>query len=451
MRSAVCAALVVLLAAGCSDSGRPRPGSTTEPTPTDAAFLWYETQPRVVTPGTTDSLRITVAVEGTPASVRIQTRTGGLATLPRVAAGLHALTVPATALLFGYRSGDLHYVAGVIVVTSEGGASTQHNLLINVRDATVPLVNTITIASGIQATDRVVNIRYDDLVAGNELPPALLRRFYENFPDDYTFAAVIPHVMTLQDPLFHPVRNSIRGLGIPLFDNGSTFGSPARLEGVITYATDVLYDPAETNNLHELGHRWLNYATLPSLASGRPHWPLSTLAAGIMGLNGNQDQRLPFPFTLTRQGTDSYLVQIAEVRRTFNDLELYYMGLLPADSVQAHIVFLDQNQATQLRQNGVLTGPLDTVTVAKIVARDGARVPASGPRQFKLATIVLSRNGLLSRSEMSFFEHMAARGEATSALAFNTGVTAGETLPFLPATGGRASLITRLQGGTTTN
>jgi hypothetical protein len=158
------------------------------------------------------------------------------------------------------------------------------------------------------------------------------------------------------------------------------------------------------------------------------------------------------PFIFTKQPNNTYLVDVAETPRSFNDLELYFMGLLPGDSVAQHVVFLNQAQQNQFKPGGILSGTLDTVTVAKIVARDGPRLPpvATSPKSFRVATIVLSRNSLLSNSEMSFFEHLAARGEARQPVPYSMGGVSGVSLPFFLATGGRATLVTNLSTATET-
>jgi hypothetical protein len=33
------------------------------------------------------------------------------------------------------------------------------------------------------------------------------------------------------------------------------------------------FDMGETGSIHELGHQWINYLSLPILKQGTPHWP----------------------------------------------------------------------------------------------------------------------------------------------------------------------------------
>jgi hypothetical protein len=59
-----------------------------------------------------------------------------------------------------------------------------------------------------------------------------------------------------------------------------------------------------------------------------------------------------------------------------------------------------------------------------------------------MASIILSVGGLLTADEMTFFDHMSARGQATSELPFTSGFLSGTTKPFFLATDGRATIST---------
>lgn len=440
-----------LALAGCLDNvgPRPRPGGPLTDQPSDTAFMkWYETVPRVVTQGTTDSVRIDVTISGVPDFVTVQLRNGGVASLNRVGtSNVYSRKFSATGLLFGYHVGDLHITSGFIEVTL-GGNSDEHNLIMNVKDGTVPTITARAVVPGIQAADNVVNIRYDSVFAGRFVPAAVLRTYYSNYPDDAQFIAVIEQVESDRDHFFTAVRNHISGIGMSQFDDGAAFGSDSALAGIIQYPFDTFFDLSETSNIHDIAHRWMNYLRHPLLAPASPHWPLSDLASGLMGWSDPVTRAsLIFPYALLPQPGGTFTLQFNDRPRTFNDLELYLMGLAPADSVQPHIVFRDQNQASRVRNGGALRGPVDSVTIAGIIAVDGPRVPAAAaaPRQFHISTIVLSKGGLLTRDELSFFDHMAARGAELLAVQYSNGLTSGTTLPFYGATGGRGLLITKVK------
>lgn len=447
MKRAVAVAALALTA--CIDLAGPRPrpgGPEDQPTPQPVALVYYEMQPRVVTVGSPDSLRLTVAVNGNPTLVYLEPRNGNVIELARVSAGIFSAKIAPSTLLFGYRTGDLHNAVGFIKVNVDS-ITTEQGLIVNVKDGTVPTITPIAIASGVQAGTHVVNIRYDSLYLGGRPPVAPLKTFYANFTDSYTFAALVEQVQTPNDHFLTIVRNGVRGIGLQLFDNGSPYGSAATLEGIVDFPDETQFDLAQASNQHELAHRWMNALTLPSLQPGKPHWPLSDIANGMLGWRDPQTgEALQFPFTVNGNTDGTFSLQFNDRPRTFNDLELYLMGLLPPDSVRPHVVFLNQNQRAQVRDNGTLQGPVDTVTAARIITREGARIPAYGaaPNAFRMITIVLSRGGLLSRDELSYFDYMASRGERQEGVPFFNGAVRGTALPFYAATGGRGSLITTL-------
>lgn len=444
-------ALVILAACLDGTGPRARPGaSENEPPPEAARLVWFELQPRVITHGSADSIDLNVAVSETVVAVRFQPRTGSSIALRRVTANLYSTRLGPGALFFGYRVGDLHQAVGVLELVG-AGQTDEHIIIANVKDASVPTVSVGALASGVQATEHVLNIRHDVLTSGGEIAPTVLRTLYDHLADDYTFVAVIEQVSAPKDPFFVAVRNSITGLGLAMLDRGATYGSPVRLEGIVQYPRQSDFDLAETDDIHEIAHRWVNHSTHSLLSPGRPHWPLSSIAHGIMGWHDPvTNAALPFAFEITRQENGTHLLTATETPRSFNDLELYFIGLLPADSVRTHYVFANQNQREQVRNSGVLSGGVDSIRVGDIVARDGERAPsaAAAPREFRIATIVLSRAGLLSQDEMSFFEYMAARGEQRTALPVSDGLVRGTTLPFFIATGGRATLVTQLRENT---
>ena len=455
MRRAFLRSLVLLGsigAAGCIDGigPRPRPGTIDpddKPGNGRAEFQWFETQPRVIDLGVTDSVTVNVSVSGTPRSVHLVMRSGQPIELRRVD-DLYRGRLAVNNLMFGYRLGDLHQTVAFIEISTADSIS-EHRVVMNVRDETVPFINVTAISPGIQMSDHVLNIRYDGVAPGSPLPASIVRTFYNSFPDDFHFIAVVEAVTSNKPMFYTAVRNNTGGIGLAPFDNGATYGSATTLEGIIQYPNATDLDLARTDNIHEIAHRWMNYLEQPVLSPGRPHWPLSTLAHGITGWKDPASGgRLLFPYDLTQLSNGTFAVRVTETPRLFNDMELYLMGLLPPDSVQPHIVFADQNQQSQLRDGGILRGQVDTVRIAQVIATNGARTPAAGTaqREFKMATIVLTRGGILTREEFAFFEHVAARGEKTLALPFANGITRGTTQPFFLATGGRATLSTRIRG-----
>ena len=419
-----------------------RPDSTTP----QANLLWYEITPRVIPLGLIDSVRVTIGVTGIPSEVRLSLVTGSVP-LQRQANGTWTGRVAASNLVFNYRTGDLRNTSSFIDVVTET-LTEQTALTVNVKDNGILNVTPQTLSQNVQAASHVVNIRYDDLYLGDEVPPAVLQTFYQFFGDEYDFINVLEQVQSEKDPFYFATRNDVEGLGLQIFERANTYGSDAELDGIMHFPNDADFDPAETVVLHELSHRWMNFSNLQNVRTLRPHWPLSTLALGINGFaNPVTGEREIFRWEITPQPNQTYTVRALPEPRAYNDFELYLLGLLPPDSVRPHYVFLNQNQRAELRPGGTLVGPTDTITVGEWVARDGVRSPAysQAQRTFRMATIVLSRNGLLSRDELSFYNAVAMRAESETELPAIRATTRITTWPFFLATGGRARLISQLR------
>jgi hypothetical protein len=151
-----------------------------------------------------------------------------------------------------------------------------------------------------------------------------------------------------------------------------------------------------------------------------------------------------FPWQLTPVGGGNVRVNRADPAEVFSPLDLYVMGLLPADSVPDSYVLAPSVNVTTLADGVVVPGA--AYTVAQYIAAHGARAPASGiaPREFAAAVVVLSVGRLLTPTEMAFFDHASARGETTVPLDAFVGRVRKLAAGLLTATGGRATLRTRL-------
>lgn len=406
---------------------------------------WLSWEPRVIAVDETDSVRLTVVVEGNPTAVEIALLGGGSVSLDAIGNSTYRVTLSAAQVLGGYQNGDAHSVVGFLDLYEGSQRVSRTNLIVNVRDATMPDVPVNVLGVDIQASPHVVNMRHDDLYLGSAVPPEVLLRLYQFLGDDFDFVAVVEQVVSVNNRFFMGVRNDILGLGLPVYDNGALYGSSNRLQGIIHYPIDSFFDLAETASVHEIAHRWINFLNLPTLAQGGPHWPVSDLAYGIIGFSSPVNrQGMQFPFSLVEQPSGDYLVQSRGPAREFNDLELYLMGMISKEEVSEHFVFQDQNQLDQLHHGGILKAPVDWIGVDDVIGGDGPRVPGPLDAQthFSVATIILSTGRLLNTNEMAFFDFMAARGEATTEQPFTSGLARGVTKPFFLATGGRGTLST---------
>ena len=131
---------------------------------------------------------------------------------------------------------------------------------------------------------------------------------------------------------------------------------------------------------------------------------------------------------------------------SFTDWDLYLMGLLPASEVAPQIVFANQAPAGVACNGQLFTGPVTRIGIDELIAAAGPRVPAAEgkPRRFRLGTVIVSRDGLLSDDAMAFYSYFASRIELTTPTPIHVGFLTAIGKPLPVATGGRASFDGRL-------
>jgi hypothetical protein len=317
-------------------------------------------------------------------------------------------------------------------------------LFINVLDDEIPEVPVEALGSDMQASPHLVNFYMPGILPANLDAREIARRFYREYTDSYDFINIVSAPSYAANRYHFQVSNGVEGIGISRFDRSAEYGSAGRLQGINRFPIPGLFDMGEKTALHEIGHQWMNYLSLPTLRAGTPHWPVSSLARGIMGWNLQGGQGGDFPYDFVSLGNGEYRLVSDNARpAAYNDMELFLMGLIPAEAVGPHFVFPDQRQS--VCSGGVWKGGI-SLSVEDVARADGTRSPAfpHSRTDFAVATIFVSTLAPLSRGEMAFFDYFAARGEATTPLRFSSGFAKGTALPFALATGGRGSLSTRL-------
>lgn len=313
----------------------------------------------------------------------------------------------------------------------------------------LPITN---MAPDAQRTTHVVNIVDTDFVTGvNSDVTRITKRFYQLAGDDYDFLNIVYISTRFQNRHHFATRNQVQGIGLPIINNTATYGSAGKLQGISVFPISSLFDAADYVYQHELGHQWISFLNIPPLAGGIPHWPISSLASGIMGFsippNGQGGE---YRCLLTSEPTGVRLTP-RNGPPVFTDLDLYLMGMLPASQVAEHIVFADQNLALTVPCNGQLfTGDVTRVTINDIVNALGPRVPDStnAPKNFRVATILVSKNGLLGEDEMALFNFFSRRAEETKEVAVHQGFLKGTTKPFVMSTRGLGSLNAQINAPT---
>ncbi len=254
--------------------------------------------------------------------------------------------------------------------------------------------------------------------------PSLIRAFYRTHADvvdtiyvwadfSYDNGAGVAHSFN--------VRNDIEGIGLPIFDRSSTYGSQSRLATIITMGnqSDWPSDPQQhavslntaiSIVCHELGHRWLSYIRFDARNSGKDnllgrdesHWSFlvdtRTNSEGSYSslMEGNAWRDF---------GTGAFTTTESAVNY-FSALDEYLMGLRSADSVGSFFYLdTDEQFKSLLRGKSPISGfsmnaTRKNVSLDQIIEREGPRVPdaANSPKEFRVAFILLTEQGTAASS-----------------------------------------------------
>jgi len=417
------------------------------------AIKWFSYSPLVIPKDGSGATKLSVKIDGNPSSVQLALAAGGTALLTDDGSGIWSAMLSPSQALFDYMADDAnHNFVGFLDVFDGATRVLRSNGFVGVKDERIPAVDVLNRGNDIRLSKHVVNIWRPDLPPagasgsfGTQLQ-SITQEFYRNFGDDYDFIGVVTALPSFFENRYHfGSKNEVQGVGLRMFNSDSLYGSAGKLQGITVFPIDGFFDMGESAANHELGHQWINFSTQSQLHLGSPHWPISTLARGIMGFSiPGTGAGGTFPFTIVQRPDTSYVFQSAAPMDEYNDLELYLMGMLASDQVGSHLV--PEVQSQQACDGCVVQGAVRTVTITDVIAADGARVPGVGASQkeFRVATIVVTRDRLLTDDEMAFFDYFSARGEAIIPLTFSSGFSKGTTKPFRLATRGVGTLITSL-------
>ena len=336
--------------------------------------------------------------------------------------------------------------------TAGDGAVERFFIKVRMAPLNVPPAQVRQIDDATQYASHVVNLvmpdfgdgRLSDGDYGHALDE-VARRFYAHFRDEYASIAIVPrqqHVVPY-DAFHHNVRNPIGGLGaLPVFDDSEAYGSAGVLRSV-----ELFPDVSFTSNAastHAIAHQWADY------------WDWSALAGGVERAGRSPGSHTPLLFpgevysgavldvtrrvAALRDGT-GYAIERTAGPAVLHPTTLYRMGLIGPEAVPEVLVFENQGQfnATDSAEpdaGTVIEGGYRRVHINDVLAEHGSR---SGPAdtEWSRATVVVSRDGLLSPEEMSYWNFFAARHAATA------GTTTWEGAPsFFEATGSAVPLRT---------
>lgn len=291
--------------------------------------------------------------------------------------------------------------------------------------------------AGIDRTDHVVAFIEDRRGLIDDLP--VLRRALSLSSAEPDFLAIASlNSRPFTPPVrFFGVKSEALGIGTDPFDSSSGFGSSGTLKAFL----DIQGLPDFCLLNRGSSFQWITRLD-DSLHLNPGTWGAIERPSSIRRCESSSSffDRGPYA-TLSDQGAGSYLGDYGSVRVGFNDLDLYFMGLVTPEDVDQPIRALvspvyggidRQGQTREISADGVAE-----ITIADIVAVHGPRLPAAGDAQtaFTLQTFVVYDRPLTD-IELTFLD-VVMRGYET--------VTEGFDAPsFEQATGGRATMTTRI-------
>ncbi len=338
----------------------------------------------------------------------------------------------------------------VIFVFADGAQETYTEdvgLTVHYYDPSIVSVpQTTRLAEDVQTTAYVVNV--SATLAGvfpqqRANPREIAKRYYDFFADERDML-ILAHTFAIAggaEGSFTHVRNDVEGIGMPVFDQATEYGSSGRLQGIITVQYGHAFPWLLT---HEVLHRWAVSVTLdPSLDlgnAGSGHWGAIQRNSTGFGEGGPYNGVFS---KLEHLSGDRYRATGANVAAHYSDLELYFMGLLPLSEVETPIIALVNPRVLEFGETYIYQADgMRAVEVNEIVARHGPRIPdpLEAQKHFT-AAMVLVHDRLLSDVELAYYDFLAREYEkaATEKL---SGLSEG--LTFEAAAGGRATLQTRL-------
>jgi len=418
------------------------------------SILWTRTDPLVVPSTFSGTVRFEAAINGSPSRVSLTLLTGSIdlrddGSNGDASAGDGVFTgmIPASTIQTLMQPDDVQRVLiGFLDVFNGATRVLRGNTFVDVYTPDIPAISIDQLAADVQATDRLVNV-VDPAFLTDGNVKRIAQTFYRHFDDGFDFLNIVSLPTRFLNRTHSTVKNDVQGIGETRIDTSAQYGSSGRLLGYSLFPAPGFYDGANVGYSHETAHQWVNFLNFAPYASGIPHWPVSSMATGVMGFSiGGGGEGGSFPCRIVDDGTTVTLFGVPPTQSPlFNDFDLYLMGLLPASAVRPQVV-LTGAAAPPTCIGQPYTGNVVRVGVETIIAAAGQRIPdaSAAPKSFKAATILVSRDGLVSNETMWLYSWLTGRAELQAAAPIHEGLVKATGNPFFVATGGRASIDTRL-------
>lgn len=307
-----------------------------------------------------------------------------------------------------------------------------------------PMGEALVVNDSVRITDYLVNIKDDgtlfpvaDTTQETERPNLALTalEFHRYFADEYDFLTVFTDITNRGAVNSSAkVRNEVSGIGCPIFDSGSAYGTN-RLLGMNHVANAGA-------TMHEITHGFIGLCLDRSLGlTEGGHWGAVDILGYLQGLQFEPFEGA-FRITASRFGI---LGDLTSVHDRYADLELYLMGLIAAEEVEPHTVLLGVGNTGGLRPGDIVspTGT-KTVTIEDIISRHGPRVPdiANSRKDFRMAGILITSQRFASPAELALYSRLMQHFGSDEGVTLRS---LGSLIPsFAYATGFRATMDTNV-------
>jgi len=218
----------------------------------------------------------------------------------------------------------------------------------------------------------------------------ITKEFYKKYPDDFHFITI--HTTYPPTGALHfSAKNFIKGIGLPIYNLTSIYGSKGKLLGVnwlpdIKTAIEMILPDQSyileldekrqvSMLLHETTHQWAAYVdfidengkrsdSLRTPYLGRVHWN-KKLETGYDPLGG---------YSWIDNGNGTFTAKPVDPDRLgYSNLTLYLMGLISKSEVGPIKLIISDRDESTFGPEYTISGTLKTISIQQIIDAEGER------------------------------------------------------------------------------
>lgn len=324
--------------------------------------------------------------------------------------------------------------------------------VVNKNDYPLPIINKNIIGVDIYHTNYVV--QFINKKHNYKKNDQSIKSYFDYVGDkDFLVIKYLSHSGLWGGASYGAISNDVLGIGETVFDNSSLYYSKGKLKGIISLAPGT-YDFYSMN--HELNHHWNANSGLESLDlhGYGGHWDKiakpSSAFGGFSNYNG--------VFTNIRNKSENEYYATEHILSNgkfyhnedliFNDLELYFMGLLQTSEVESFNTLINpiflRNETNSTNDTMFCVYNADglrKLSIDDIINTIGEREPNfnNSQKHFELGFIVIHPIPL-NELEFAFMETFVKEYEK-----YESELDWGRPT-FYKAVGGKGTVSTRLDG-----